>query len=193
MHRFLGELLAGRVLQGAARALAEADLEDLAQSCSFTERRAEEAEREVVKWKQTEYMRAHVGEEFSGHVTGVVAFGLFVQLEEVFIEGLVHVADLTDDFYRYDETGHRLVGQGRGRVLRLGDPLHVRVKGIDEEFMEVKLQPLLLPPEPERRGRGRGGEPREERRPGRKGVPPTRPQGPRSIRTRKVHGRGPRR
>ena len=193
VHRFLGRLFAGQVLQGPERALAEADLEELAQSCSFTERRAEEAEREVVKWKQTEYMRAHIGEEFTGHVTGVVAFGLFVQLEEVYVEGLVHVADLTDDFYRYDDTGHRLVGQRRGRVLRLGDPLRVLVKGIDEEFMEVKLQPLLPPPEPERHERGRGVEPTEERKPGSKVVRPSRRQGPRSIRVRKVHGRGPRR
>jgi len=156
VHRFLGSLLAGRALQGPDRAFAEADLEDLAQSCSFTERRAEEAEREVVKWKQTEYMRARIGEEFAGHVTGVVAFGFFVQLEEVYVEGLVHVADLTDDFYRYDETGHRLVGQRRGRVVRLGDAVRVRVKGVNEEFMEVNLEPLLPPPEPappEKRGR----------------------------------------
>jgi ribonuclease R len=192
VHRFLGQLLAGQVLAGTERALAEADLEDLAQSCSFTERRAEEAEREVVKWKQTEYMRAHIGEEFSGHVTGVVAFGLFVQLEEVYVEGLVHVADLTDDFYRYDETGHRLVGQRRGRVLRLGDAVRVLVKGIDEEFMEVKLQPLLPPFEPERR-RGRGVAPAEEGTPKGKTANPKRGRGPRSLRVRKVHGRGPRR
>jgi ribonuclease R len=185
VHRFLAELLAGKVLQGSERALAEADLEDLAQSCSFTERRAEEAEREVVKWKQLEYMRAHLGEEFSGHVTGVVAFGLFVQLEEVYVEGLIHLSDLTDDFYRYDETGHQLVGRRRGRVLRLGDALRVRVKGIDEEFMEIKLQPLLPPAEPERREHGRRVKPKVER--------PARRQGPRSIRVRKVHGRGPRR
>jgi len=193
VHRFLAEMLAGRVLDGAARAFAEADLEDLAQSCSFTERRAEEAEREVVKWKQTEYMRAHVGEEFSGHVTGVVAFGMFVQLEEVFVEGLVHVADLTDDFYRYDETGHRLVGQRRGRVLRLGDPVRVRVKGIDEEFMEVKLQPILPPIAVERSARrGKPEAPAERPSPGKGPRTPRRPS-PRSVRVRKVHGRGPRR
>ena len=145
VHRFLGRMLTGGMLQGAERALAEADLEDLAQHCSFTERRADEAEREVVKWKQLEFMRAHVGEEFSGHVTGVVAFGVFVQLEEAFVEGLVHVADLKDDYYRYDEGGHRLVGQRWGRVLRLGDALRVRVKGINEEFMEVNLEPILPP------------------------------------------------
>ncbi len=193
VHRFLGEMLTGHVLQGAERAFADAELEDLAQSCSFTERRAEEAEREVVKWKQTEYMRARIGEEFSGHVTGVVAFGMFVQLEEVFVEGLVHVADLTDDFYRYDETGHRLVGQRRGRVIRLGDPLRVRVKGIDEEFMEVKLQPLLPPISVERRERGRTPEPAEARKPrGTIGRPPRRPS-PRTIRAHKVSGRGKRR
>jgi ribonuclease R len=145
VHRFLGELIDGRVRRGGERALAAADLEALAPHCSLTERRAEEAEREVVKWKQAEYMRAHVGEEFAGHVTGVVAFGLFVQLEEAFVEGLVHVADLKDDYYRYDESGHRLVGQRHGRALRLGDALRVRVKGINEELMEVNLEPIGLP------------------------------------------------
>ncbi len=148
VHRFLGRMLSAGMLSGAERALAEADLEDLAQHCSFTERRADEAEREVVKWKQLEFMRAHVGEEFSGHVTGVVAFGVFVQLEEAFVEGLVHVTDLKDDYYRYDETGHRLVGQRWGRVLRLGDAVRVRVKGINEEFMEVNLEPILPPGKP---------------------------------------------
>ncbi len=193
VHRSLARALAGNVPQGPERALLEADLEDLAQSCSLTERRAEEAEREVVKWKQTEYMRTHIGEEFSGHVTGVVAFGLFVQLEEVFVEGLVHVADLTDDFYRYDDTGHRLVGQRRGRVLRLGDALRVLVKGIDEEFMEVKLQPLLPPAAPERREHGRRAEAAREGTTSSKAVQAPRRPRPRTIRLRKVHGRGPRR
>ncbi|MBZ5590343.1 MAG: ribonuclease R [Acidobacteriia bacterium] len=151
VHRYLGRMLSGPVLQGSERAFAQADLEDLAQHCSFTERRADEAERQVVKWKQLEFMRAHVGEEFSGHVTGVVAFGMFVQLDQVFVEGLVHVSDLRDDFYRYDETGHRLVGQRQGRTIRLGDAVRVRVKGINEEFLEVNLEPLLPPPEPNRR------------------------------------------
>ncbi len=193
VHRSLERVLAGHVLPEGERALLEADLEDLAQSCSFTERRAEEAEREVVKWKQAEYMRAHVGEEFSGHVTGVVAFGLFVELEEVFVEGLVHIADLGDDFYRYDETGHRLVGQRWGRVLRLGDPLKVLVKGIDDEFMEVKLEPLLQPMELERHRRRRPGAPTGEGKPPGKAAHPKRGKNPRSLRVRKVRGRGPRR
>jgi ribonuclease R len=179
VHRFLGWLLSQGMLQGAERALAEAELEDLAQHCSFTERRADEAEREVVKWKQLEFMRSRVGEEFSGHVTGVVAFGLFVQLEEAYVEGLVHVSDLSDDFYRYDEVGHRLVGQRWGRTLRLGDTLRVRVKGINEEFMELNLEPILAPARPER---GRAA----DRRPARAKAPGTQRRGARS-------GRRPRR
>jgi ribonuclease R len=163
VHRFLADLLAGRRLEGAERELVAADLEDLATHCSLTERRAEEAEREVVKWKQAEFMQGHVGEQFTGHISGVTAFGAFVQLDQVFVEGLVHVSDLTDDYYRYDEVGHRLVGQRRGRVLRLGDPLTVVVKGIDEDFMEVELTPVLaeLPAQPSKR---RQPPPERERR-----------------------------
>ena len=143
VHRMLADALTGRVLQGGARKLVEHELEELAPHCSFTERRAEEASREAMRWKQAEYMRARIGEEFGGHVTGVVAFGLFVALDDLFVEGLVHVSTLTDDIYRYDDKGHRLVGSRLGRVLRLGDPLRVRVKGIDDETMEIKLEPIL--------------------------------------------------
>ena len=176
VHRFLGELLAGRMLEGPERERASGELADLAGSCSFTERRAEEAEREVAKWKRVDYMRAHLGEEFSGHVTGVVAFGLFLQLDEVFVEGLVHISDMHDDFYRYDEVGHRLVGERRGRVVRLGDAMRVRVKGIDEERIEVELEPLLEPldPLPRKRRSNREPGPSRDRQPS-----PRRPRGPR--------------
>ena len=99
-------------------------------------------------------------------MTGVVAFGMFVQLDQVFVEGLVHVSDLRDDFYRYDETGHRLVGQRQGRVIRLGDAMRVRVKGINEEFLEVNLEPLFAPLEAARRpakGEGKKSEAPERR------------------------------
>ena len=164
VHRRLAELLARRLRQGTERELLAAELEDLAQHCSVTERRAEEAEREVVRWKQVDFMRTRVGEEFAGHVTGVVAFGYFVQLADVFVEGLVHVSDLRDDFYRYDEQAHRLIGERFGRVIRLGDAVRVRVKGINEEFMEVNLEPLLAPHEPRprrRSGEERAAEPRK--------------------------------
>ena len=182
VHRRLAELLSRRLRQGTERDLLAAELEDLAQHCSLTERRADEAEREVVRWKQVDFMRARVGEEFAGHVTGVVAFGYFVQLAEVFVEGLVHVSDLHDDFYRYDEQAHRLVGERFGRTIRLGDEVRVRVKGINEEFMEINLEPVLPPlaPGAERSARG-------TRRP--RPAPPHRPE--RQV-TRKTPRRPPR-
>jgi ribonuclease R len=179
VHRFLADVLAGRRYDGAERELVMGDLADLAQSCSMTERRSEEAEREVVKWKQAEFMRAHIGEEFSGHVSGVVAFGLFVQLDEVFAEGMVHVSDMKDDYYNYDETGHRLVGRRLGGVFRLGDPLRVRVKGIDEEYMEVDLELVSGAVPRARRGRGKpapeGRQPRQQTRKRAPGVSRRRP------------------
>lgn len=145
VHRMLAELLAGRTPSGAARDFLNAELGELAQGCSFTERRAEEAERAVIRWKQAEFMRAHIGAEFNGHITGVTAFGLFVQLDQVFVEGLVHVSSLRDDYYGYEEAGHRLVGRRSGRVFRLGDTIAVKVKGIEEEHMEVRLDAVLPP------------------------------------------------
>ncbi len=140
VHRFLRDLVANRRLSKTETEAVVAELSDLAQQCSFTERRAEQAERDVVQWKQAEFMRERIGERFHGHVTGVVAFGLFVQLDEVYVEGMVHVSSMRDDYYRYDELGHRLVGERGGRVFRLGDPVEVRVSAIDEEHMEVELE-----------------------------------------------------
>ncbi|NWG00468.1 MAG: ribonuclease R [Thermoanaerobaculaceae bacterium] len=142
VHRSLAGLLAGQVELGPERAFLEAELADLASHCSFTERRAAEAERAAVRWKQAEFMRSRIGQVFSGHITAVLAFGVVVQLDEVFVEGLVHVADLHDDYYRYDEFGHRLVGRHTGRELKLGAALQVRVVGVVEETLEVRLEPV---------------------------------------------------
>lgn len=145
VHRFLANLLEGKRWSPSEQELVEAELWEISQTSSFTERRAEEAEREVVRWKQAEFMKEKVGQEFSGHITGVLAFGLFVQLDEIFVEGLVHVATMTDDRYRYEEEGHRLVGERTGRVFRLGDPVTVKVLSVDEETMGVDFA-LVLPP-----------------------------------------------
>ena len=151
VHRFLAHLLAGKRWSATERELVEAELAEIALSCSFTERRADEAEREVVRWKQAEFMKDKIGQEFTGHITGVLAFGVFVQLSEFFVEGLAHISTLTDDVYRYEEEGHRLVGEKTGRTLRLGDPVRVRVVGVDEETMGVDFA-LLLPPLSPQRG-----------------------------------------
>lgn len=164
VHRMLAEMLTAGARRGTARDLLLAELADLGTACSHTERRAEEAERAVVRWKQAEFMRAHLGEEFTGHITGVTAFGVFVQLDQVFVEGLVHVTALGDDYYHYEEAGHRMVGRRTGRVFRLGDAITVRVKAIEEEHMEVRLEPVLPPLEKRRKGE-EGEEKRGSRRP----------------------------
>ena len=91
------------------------------------ERRADEAERELLQWKKVRFMADKVGEEFDGYVTGVAAFGLFVELVEHFVEGLVHVSTMADDYYRFIEATHMLRGENTRKVYRLGDKVRVQV------------------------------------------------------------------
>ncbi len=109
--------------------------------CSFTERRADEATRNVVTWLKCEYLLDHVGDEFVGVVTAVTGFGLFVELEALYIEGLVHITGLPKDYYFHEPAHHRLVGERTRRVFRLGDRLRVRVSrvNIDERKIDFDL------------------------------------------------------
>ena len=115
------------------------ELQERCEHCSEREKAATEAERESIKLKQVEYMQQHVGEEFAGVVSGVTKFGVFVELEEVLVEGLVHVRDLNDDYYEYDERSYRLVGQYSGKAYRLGDPVRVLVAAANVERREIDL------------------------------------------------------
>ena len=85
------------------------------------ERRADEAERELVQWKKVRFMADKVGDEFEGYITGVAAFGLFVQLVEHYVEGLVHVSSMADDYYRFLEKSHSLRGENTQKVYQLGE------------------------------------------------------------------------
>lgn len=102
-------------------------LDGVAEQCSVTERRANEAERECEKMKKAQYMEGHIGETFTGVVSGVNSFGIYVELENT-VEGLVSVSDLPGDFYQYEESGYRLVGEHTGRCFCLGQRLTVTVK-----------------------------------------------------------------
>ncbi|MBI3171670.1 MAG: VacB/RNase II family 3'-5' exoribonuclease, partial [Hydrocarboniphaga effusa] len=95
--------------------------------CSTTERRADDATRDVLAWLKCEYMRHHVGESFTGVVSSVVGFGLFVELEGLYIEGLVHISDLGADYFHYDEARHELGGERTGMRYRLSDRVRVQV------------------------------------------------------------------
>jgi ribonuclease R len=106
---------------------------------SERERRAVDAERELVQWKKVRFMADKVGDEFDGYVTGVSAFGLYVELIEHFVEGMVHVSTMADDYYRFVERAHVLRGETHGRVYRLGDRVSVQVIRVDLERRQIDL------------------------------------------------------
>jgi ribonuclease R len=115
------------------------DLPEVARHCSEMERRADEAERELVQWKKVRFMTDKVGDEFDGYVTGVAAFGLFVQLTEHYVEGLVHVSSMADDYYRFLEKSHSLRGENTQKVYQLGDRVRVQVVRVDMERRQIDL------------------------------------------------------
>jgi ribonuclease R len=120
------------------------DLEEMLQlgmHCSMTERRADEATRNVADWLKCDFMQDHVGEVFSGVIASVTGFGFFVRLSDLFIDGLVHVSTLDNDYYRYDNIGQRLIGESSGMVYRLGDTVEIRVEAVhmDERKIDFAL------------------------------------------------------
>jgi ribonuclease R len=134
LHRLLAAHLAGD--QRTIDAIA-AELPDICDESSRRERIAMEAEREVVQLKKVQFMQDKIGETYDGFVSGVVPFGLFVELETWFVEGLVHVATLTDDRYELVEERHLLRGRRRGRIFRVGDPVRVRVASVSIERKQI--------------------------------------------------------
>jgi ribonuclease R len=170
VHRVLRE---GRRGMDADRREALAlDMPETARHTSERERRAAEAERELVQWKKVRFMADKVGDEFDGYVTGVSAFGLFIELVEHFVEGMVHVSTMADDYYRFVERAHLLRGEKAGRVYRLGDRVTVQVIRVDIERRQIDLglSEILNTVRKTRRGRaprseaGKGSGPGRERR-----------------------------
>jgi ribonuclease R len=104
---------------------------------SDRERKAAEAERELIEWKKVRFMADKVGETFTGYVTGVQAFGLFVELEEIYVQGLVHVSSMSDDYYQFDEKRHQLQGENTQQVYRLGDKVQVQLARADLERRQL--------------------------------------------------------
>jgi ribonuclease R len=136
-----------------------ADLDAIAQRSSLTERRAMEAERDIVKLKKCQFMADKVGEGFAGMITSVHAFGFFVELDEIFVEGLVHVSGLDDDFYQYEEERHRLIGVNRRREFTIGTRVEVRVAKVDSDRREIDFQLVDESPGSRRAGRGAAQKP----------------------------------
>jgi ribonuclease R len=151
---------------GAEETLLAERLPGIAQHASATERRAEQSERDLLQWKKVRFLAARVGETFPGHITGVQPFGLFVQLDGLYVDGLVPIRLLEDDYYVFEPAAHRLVGSSTGRVFQLADPIEVRLVGVSARHRGLDLVPASagrsLPAE-RREGRERGE--RGDRRP----------------------------
>jgi ribonuclease R len=113
------------------------DMVNLGEHCSATERRADEATREVDSWLKCEYMMDKIGQEFSGIISSVTAFGLFVELEDLYIEGLVHISTLGKDFYHFDPVSHQLTGEQTGKKYRLGDAIKVMLVRVDLDDKKI--------------------------------------------------------
>ncbi|MEM9605449.1 MAG: ribonuclease R [Pseudomonadota bacterium] len=151
VHRAIKHVLGG----GTARTFPVSleRMNALGESSSLAERRADDATRDVVNWLKCEYMRGHVGERFSGAVSAVTSFGLFVELSDVHVEGLVHITSLPNDYYHFEPAQHTLIGKRGGRRFALGDPLAVRVVRVDLDERKIDLE--LVEPRAGTRRRGK--------------------------------------
>jgi ribonuclease R len=129
IHRIIKYNLQGKLKGTKEKALFE-HVPEVAKKSSLRERRAEEAERETIKLKKVQYMERFIGEKFTGVITGVTSWGAYVELPNT-VEGLVHVTEMDDDYYIYDEQGHRWVGEHSKKVYRLGDTVTVQVLKTD--------------------------------------------------------------
>jgi ribonuclease R len=137
VHRVLRESRRG--MTDDRRADLTEELPEIGRHTSERERRANDAERELVQWKKVRFMADKVGDEFDGYITGVSAFGLYIELVEHFVEGMVHVSTMADDYYRFVERAHVLRGEKNGRVYRLGDRVSVQVIRVDTERRQIDL------------------------------------------------------
>ena len=123
----------------------ETEINSLGVACSLRERRADSAGYSVLDWYKCEYMQDRVGDEFVGTITSVMSFGLFVELDDIYIEGLVHISELSNDYYHFDPVNHCLEGERTQKIYRLGDKIDVRVVRVDLEEKKIDLQVKGLP------------------------------------------------
>ncbi|AFJ02186.1 3'-to-5' exoribonuclease RNase R [Methylophaga frappieri] len=138
VHRALKHIIHKQ--KKAAWTYSEEDMVQLGEHCSMASRRADEATRDVSDWLKCEYMQERVGEVHDGVISGVTGFGLFVELSDIYIEGLIHVTALKNDYYQFDPIGHRLLGERTRKVYRLGDNLRVKVVRVDLDERKIDLE-----------------------------------------------------
>jgi len=134
VHRAIKAVLANQKYSGV-------DWEEAGRHCSETERRADDASRDVETWLKCYYMQDHVGGAYSGRVTGVTPFGLFVTLDDYFVDGLLHISELGRDYFRFDGARHQLLGERTGKRYRLADRLKVKLVRVDLESRKIDFVP----------------------------------------------------
>ncbi len=140
VHRILREVLTDEKKAARRRSWWEQQLPAIAEHCSINERRAMEAERDIIDLKKCQFMADRVGEEFRAVISGVQSFGFFVELETLFVEGLIPVASLEDDYYEYEEHLHRLIGQRRRKIYQIGMSVSVRLRHVDLDRRQIDFE-----------------------------------------------------
>jgi ribonuclease R len=136
VHRLLKKIQAGERWKDD-RETQLARLEHIASHSSVEERNAVDAERDSIDLKKVEFMERHLGDEFDGTISGVTSFGMFVRLNQYFVEGLIHLHDLSDDYYEFHEGKYALIGRNTGRRFRLADAVRVRVESVNKEKRQI--------------------------------------------------------
>ncbi len=135
VHRAIRHVISGKGVEKFR--YSHHDMEQMGEHCSMTERRSDEATRNATDWLKCEYMLDKIGDEFDGTISSVTGFGLFVELDEIYVEGLVHVTNLPNDYYHFDPVKHRMVGERSGQRFRLGDRVRVKVARVDMDERKI--------------------------------------------------------
>ncbi|MDH5228928.1 MAG: ribonuclease R [Gammaproteobacteria bacterium] len=138
VHRALKHLIHKR--KAKSFHYSHSDMELIGEHCSRTERRADEATRDVTDWLKCEFLQDKVGEGFNGRISAVTSFGLFVELDDLFVEGLVHITALDNDYYHFDAVNHRLVGERSRKIYRLSDPVRIKVMRVNLDDRKVDFE-----------------------------------------------------
>ncbi|MDH5437059.1 MAG: ribonuclease R, partial [Gammaproteobacteria bacterium] len=138
VHRAIRHLVSKKSV--ASFRYGKVDMESFGEHCSMTSRRADEATMDAVAWLKCEYMMDKIGEVFDGTISSVTSFGLFIELDEIYVEGLVHVTGLKNDYYHFDPVKHRLTGERMGKVYRLADRIKVKVMRVDLDERKIDFE-----------------------------------------------------
>jgi ribonuclease R len=140
-HRIIKETITENYLSDERQDELDNELPKIADHCSLQERRAMDAERDSVDLKKIEFMEDKIGEEFEGIISGITGFGIFIELENT-VEGLVHIKNLRDDYYHYDEEKYHLIGERTKKIYRIGDEVRIKVAKVNRDERELDFELL---------------------------------------------------